>query len=492
MSTLLSRLKPSNILVKNALSSHSWLGLCVGALMYLVCLSGALLVFFEEFERWEQPGIQEYQDYSIKQIELAIEDFLSRVEKVPSSLYVVLPTTAVPRIHISGDEQEWFVNRDGSLSDSPVKGWTHMLAELHIYLHLPHTVGLIVVGILGVMLCSLIFSGLVAHPRIFKDAFCFRLGGSKQTEQVDIHNRLSVWGTPFYLIIGATGAFIGLLSVMAVVAAPAFFAGDREAVVSAVYGDDPILQQPVEKFDYARAFSQLQAYQPDAKPIYLVLQNLNTQSQFLEVAATLPQRLIYSEMYRFKPNGDVINHQGLSDGSVGRQIAYSVYRLHFGHFGGFAVKVIYAILGLALAFISASGINIWLIKRKHSSYLNHLWVAIVWGTPLALVLAALASFWGFVSIGTFWISLMCMGLFCVLLNDTNRSRQIIIRVLPMALTGLLFKYIHLYGWVNDNTAALGVNIFIVFMILGFGGYSLWRFSVGMSKASVNKVEKIKV
>ena len=40
--------------VKKSLSSHSWLGLMIGALMYLICLSGAVLVFHAELEGWEQ------------------------------------------------------------------------------------------------------------------------------------------------------------------------------------------------------------------------------------------------------------------------------------------------------------------------------------------------------------------------------------------------------------------------------------------------------
>lgn len=48
----------------------------------------------------------------------------------------------------------------------------------------------------------------------------------------------------------------------------------------------------------------------------------------------LPGRLVYSEIYRFTLDGEYINHQALSDGPAGRQLAYSVYRLHFGQFGG--------------------------------------------------------------------------------------------------------------------------------------------------------------
>jgi len=190
-------IKPSANFVKQSLNAHSAIGLFIGALLYFICLTGSLAVFFEEFERWEQPTIPEFQDYSAPQIEHAVTHFLDRSETTPETLYVVLPTDAVPRMHIADEQQEWFVKPDGSLTEPPKEGWTLMLKKLHAQLHLPETIGMIIVGIVGVLLCSLILSGLFTHARLFKDAFHFRRGGSIRLAQADLHNRLSVWGTPF-------------------------------------------------------------------------------------------------------------------------------------------------------------------------------------------------------------------------------------------------------------------------------------------------------
>ena len=44
-------------LAKRSLQSHTWLGLVVSAVMFLICLSGTIAVLHKEFERWEQPNI---------------------------------------------------------------------------------------------------------------------------------------------------------------------------------------------------------------------------------------------------------------------------------------------------------------------------------------------------------------------------------------------------------------------------------------------------
>ena len=75
-----------------------------------------------------------------------------------------------------------------------------------------------------------------------------------------------------------------------------------------------------------------------------------------------------------------------SDGPVGRQVIYSSYRIHFGNYGGVPVKILYGLLGLSLTVISATGINIWLARRKTRDYLNDLWIGTIWGAPAALAL----------------------------------------------------------------------------------------------------------
>ena len=192
---------------KRMLSAHSGLGLAVGVLMYVICLTGAIIVFFQELERWEQPNIAEYERLSPAKMQHAVDNFYQQVDTSEKPLYIVLPTQALPRTHVADGDHEWWVNQDGTLADKVQSQWTHFLTELHVNLHIPNQVGLVIVGILGVMLTALVLSGLLAHVRILKDAFRLRWGGTGQQQQIDLHNRLSVWALPFHFVIAVTGSF---------------------------------------------------------------------------------------------------------------------------------------------------------------------------------------------------------------------------------------------------------------------------------------------
>lgn len=458
--------------VKRSISGHSWIGLLCGAFMYLICLSGTLAVFNQEFERWEQPNIEEYIDYDIQALERAYLDFIDVHTEETEHLHIVFPKPGIPRVVVENDHVARFVNKNGSLGDLEKPAWTKMLVNLHIYLHLPNTLGLIVVSILGVLLFSLILSGFFAHPRIFKDAFRFRRGGNKRLEQVDIHNRLSVWGAPFHIMIALTGAYFGLASIVLIVVASAFYEGDRDAVIEKVFGKDPVLVQELQPADISAAMKNFASVAPEAFPIFLTIHEPDTPGQFIEIYAQHPDRLIYSENYRFDIQGNYLGKAGFSDKEIGRQVVYSTYRLHFGEFGSFSVKVLYFVLGLSLTIVSVSGINLWLAKRKHRDFINDVWVGFVWACPAALSLAAIAQIvFGVSAVAIFWISWVVFCTYCYWRKDEDKSRQALQMLSAASLITLVVAYsAHFYAYASTS-AALGINsalltLALVFLLLG--------------------------
>ncbi len=121
--------------------------------------------------------------------------------------------------------------------------WTEFQAELHTVLHLPRACGGFIVGLTGVALLSSLLSGVLSHPRVFKDAFAFRWGGSKRLQEADLHNRISVWGlatlaacasaivgTPAGISIALRRIAAGLLALVAVAHAGFNFGAMVDAV----------------------------------------------------------------------------------------------------------------------------------------------------------------------------------------------------------------------------------------------------------------------
>ncbi|MCG8414431.1 MAG: PepSY domain-containing protein [Pseudomonadales bacterium] len=440
--------------------------------MYIVCLTGTLCVFYPEFQRWEFANAPESLAYDRSSLQTALNNAIADEEMVTSHMYVYLPTEDRPILTMANERQDYLVTPDGTLGEPVESKWTDFLIDMHLYLTIPGTFGLILVSTLGAMLCALIISGLLAHPRIFKDAFKLRLGPGSRLEQVDIHNRLSVWGTPFYLLIAVTGAYFGL--VLPLLGVVSVLTGKDPAQIRAgVFGEEPQVYSE-SQIDLETAFDNLQEIAPEAKPFRLIVHDAGTPQQFFEIMASHPRRVIYSENYRFDPEGNYLGKVGFSDGEVGRQIVYSMYYLHFGHFAGYVGKVIYFLLGLALTVVSVTGINIWLRKRSKRDLFNPLWAGIVWGVPLSLMIAMITSLiLNFVSVPLFWASLVALLTYCVRVRDEIVGRRHLQRV--SIVVGLLVVFIHLvkFGSGSLNPAAIMINACLL-LYVGILALTVWQ------------------
>ncbi|MBB5519001.1 PepSY-associated TM helix domain-containing protein [Amphiplicatus metriothermophilus] len=421
--------KSSSKLVAKAASGHSAIGLAVAALIYVLCVSGAIAVFNHELQRWEQPGAPEISAISPDAAERAAKTVLAAEAGRTSHFYIQLPTDDMPRVVLTTDTQAVFADAEGNIVGAEAHPWTQFVLDLHYYLHLPHTLGITIVGILGVMLLGLAMSGFIAHPRIFRDAFTFRFAGNARVTQTDLHNRLSVWTAPFHVPVALTGAWIGLASIVGYALATLDYGGDLEAAFAPVFGEEPAEDgAPAPLAGIANALAYMAANEPDVKPTYVIMHEPMTRGQHLQVLAEHDRRLIFGEYYNFDANGGFVGTVGMADGTLGQQIAASTYRVHFGSFGGAPVKIIYGVLGAALAFITASGMTIYFLKRREKARpaprLEAMWAGVVWGTPAALALTMLASVVGLAGPSAlpagFWLALAGFIVAAALRPDRRR------------------------------------------------------------------------
>lgn len=452
-----------------ALNAHSWAGVFLGVFLYLLCLSGTLVVFNQEFERWEQPDIQEFDTVSPDAANAALNHFVAAEPGETEHYFLVFPTSGIPRFVVENDTEAYFADEQGNLLEKERFPWSKMLVQLHYYLHLPHSWGLIAVSTLGAVICMLVISGFFAHKRLVKDAFRLRRGGSGQTGRIDLHNRFGIWASPFHLMIGITGTYFGLAGIVLTLVAQIDTQGDRQAVTDRVFTPEPHLEQPVVRPDVGEAMRQFAAMQTGEVPIFLTVHDVGTPQQLIELYAQVPGKMIYSENYRFDVNGQFIGTAGYKDGQWGKQLLYSVYRLHFGDFAGLPVKLLYFILGIMLTVLCVSGMDIWLAKQGNPPRLSRVWGAMVWGTLAALALSAACSFVTDTSmVVSFWLLLgisIVAALFIAPL--TARRWQFI-----SAISCVVLILTHMAVWQGSafTVNAIGINS----LLAGFALWAGWR------------------
>jgi uncharacterized iron-regulated membrane protein len=384
---------PNPGFVQRTLNGHAAIGLLSAVLMYLLVLSGTLAVFDDELHRWEQPRSVETEALAPNGVQRALTESLAAAAGKPAAAIVIhLPSDASPRATLSDGTGLHYLDASGHARGPVQTPWADFVMALHFYLNLPEVWGLALVGALGVMLVALAITGVLALPRIFRDAFRLNPRASRQLAQVDWHNRLSVWTLPFGLAVAFSGAVLGIMTPGAVMMSRLDLAPSEAAVFAPVFGGAPAAQGTSTTIPDARAALQVMNSRfGDAVPTDVIIRNAGTATQDIEVLTREPQRLIVGEYYRFDASGRFVGAVGLSQGHAGQQFAASMYRLHFGNFAGLWMKIAYFVFGLALTAVSGTGVSIWLMKRRRRALglprLEQMWAVVVWGSPLLLALA---------------------------------------------------------------------------------------------------------
>lgn len=394
---------PARGFTRVLLDSHSLVGVVFGALIYLICLSGALAVVADEFELWERPDAPAVTEADPALLGRAATNAYAaaKTAKMDHGIFLSAATPELPRmtalaIDAKGRHAEWNVDAAGTVVPRATAPWTTFLREHHRNLHVPDPFGGWIVGLIGTALLASLFSGLLAHRRIIKDAFRLRWGGSRRLANADLHNRIGVWALPFHVIVALTGSLLGLASLIILILAMVAFKGDTERAVAAIAGAPAIADAraaPVP--DVAAIARGVQRRQPGARIEGVQLEDVATRGQQVRLLVTAPGHLTRAEVWSFDGDGRFLGRLGLTDGNVGVRIYGMLVPLHFGTYGGIVLKLVYLVLGLGMAIMVATGAQILLARRRDqgraSPRWERVWDGVVWGQPVALLLAALAA-----------------------------------------------------------------------------------------------------
>lgn len=376
--------------VRSVLAGHSALGLAFAALIFLVCLSGVAAVFIQEVQRWERPQDPVVTAPTPAAIQAAFETGL-RLTPDTNHVVINLPVEGLPRFTLTTwvgqHDRTWALDSQGRAHQRVDKPWTDFVQDLHIYLHLPRTWGIFVVGLTGVALLSSLISGILAHPRVLRDAFHLRWGGSKRLQEADLHNRIGIWALPFHVTLSLTGALLGLSTVIVGVLAMVVFKGDTEKAYALFATPEPAHDQRVVP---ARNLVDMQAtlarIAPAARITYVAVEDPRKAQQHISFRTEKPNALA-REIYSFDRTGALLGGSGYGARNLGESLYSAIGPAHFGWFGGWATKIAYGLLGVGLTTVTSSGVAIWLARRRArgrpAPRWERIWIAAVWSQPFA-------------------------------------------------------------------------------------------------------------
>jgi uncharacterized iron-regulated membrane protein len=458
------------------LAGHSALGLAFAALIYIVCLSGALAVFVLDLTRWEQPDapvVAATPGPEVIASALRAGYAAALADGAAHDISLAGPLRTPGRIeihyddHKKGIEGDWIANEQGVLVARRAAPWSEFIGNLHMQLHLPRTWGKYLVGLTGVALFASLISGLLSHPRIFKDAFAMRWGGSRRLQEADLHNRLGVWGLPFHVVVSVTGALLGLSSLIIGVLALAAYDGDRGKAIAVLFGppaaDD---ETPAPLPDLAAMIREVQGRRPDAEFASAFVQHVGTAGQVVQLGMHVPGRIAFSENYRFNGDGTLVDAPE-SAGGVGKWILGALQPLHFGWFAGLTGKLLYGLLGLALAVVTHTGVTVWLARRRDKGrpapHWERAWIVVGWSQPLAFATTALVSMFAIAAplVAVYLATIGLCSIIAIMARDADWLSLTLRLLIGVCFLAVVATHAARWHATATDPAALFINIAIV-------------------------------
>jgi uncharacterized iron-regulated membrane protein len=357
---------PRQVWLRRALFQiHLWVGIGAGLYIFVVCTSGAALVFRPEIQRKLYPNLFYSTNKTTPPAEIA-----TAVEKIKAAysdnnlLGLEGPAATHDTFlgYIEKDEKirPVFANRETGevLGLLPQDDWLRWVQDLHFYLLAGRT-GLFINGIGGMFLLVLCITGLVIWwPGAIKWRRSFTVDFRKNWKRVtwDLHSATGIWSVLLIGMFAVTGVYFAF---------PQYF---RTAVnwVSPVTASPRVVSKPAETGqappDVRRFVSNAQELLPHAKVTRVSLPTTE-KSPFTVVMSRTEAAEFENENYVYfyfdQFTGELLYTWDRGGQTPGDLAMSWLGFLHVGNFGGVFIKVVWVLFGLAPPLLFLTGAVMW-------------------------------------------------------------------------------------------------------------------------------------
>lgn len=376
---------------------HTWFGLVVGALLFIIFWTGTLAVFDREIDRWTMPATRMpiAQPVSADALVPVVRDLVAGSR----GWRMILPDERVPVAEVQasfadGSYLRRFIDPAAMkiLPDEGTAGATDFFYPYHYNLN-SGGIGLFLCAFAAVIMVALCISGVIIHRKIFADFFTLRIVRKPQRTTLDLHNLSGVLFLPFLLMISFTGVAIFTYTYLPSAQA-IMFRGDPQAMAAGYFSREAAGRPggPPIALDALR--DQAEAYW-GARPNYVQIVHPGDVNSYIELRPPNGGSISFSTeaMWFDAATGARLG----ASPSTGTRRAYDfLYGIHLVQFDHWPLRWLYFLSGLAGCLLIATGMLFWVqSRRKRHAREGRRGVRFVEGFAIAATVGPLLATLGF-------------------------------------------------------------------------------------------------
>ncbi|MEH0157434.1 PepSY-associated TM helix domain-containing protein [Limibacter armeniacum] len=365
---------------------HTVSGIVISAVLFVIFFTGSFSFFRDEIISWERNQPVEIRD----EISLGLDQVLDSIDsqhtlygRSVSFKHVYNENSINVRLQPSQDslasekaKASQFFYLDMQTDDTHTYAEAYSLGEflyrLHFLAQIPYPAGYYLSGFTAFFFLFAIVTGVLVHwKKIVSNFYLFRPWDKLKTLWTDAHTALGMIGLPFQFVYALTGAFFMIKLLLVAPGVLMLYGGNQGKLYQELGYDAPSYTFENKKLDSDISVDALVAqtkaewegfkvtevkviHAGDSNMHIVVDGNLAIKDQFTSSGRKIFKASTQEVVYSKSP----ITDMGYIDHAKN-----ILYRIHFGDYGGYALKVISFILGIVTCFVILSGVMIWLVAR---------------------------------------------------------------------------------------------------------------------------------
>lgn len=345
---------------------HSWIGIKLSILFFIVCFSGTLATLSHEMD-WL--FIKEIR--AVPQDTLASRNFIIKnlKQEYPKGKLTYWLRTDEPYLcDILYVEQEdygrtyVFANPyTGKIQGHANLTFQRFFRDLHYFLFIPFQIGHFTVLLFGFLLLTSLVTALLFYKKWWKKLFKLQTKKGSLVFFRSLHRLVGLWSIPFSILFSITGiwyfterANIGGLGTLVNPKSPKIENSTKTNMANLSH-----------TIDYDKIITIAEQKIPNINIGGITPSKNNNEAIYLRGKSDVPLvRQRANRVYINPNNYDVLKVQKAKNASTLMWLNDITDPLHFGYFGGLLTKIIWFFAGLAISSLVLSGIWITLKRKK--------------------------------------------------------------------------------------------------------------------------------
>ncbi|WP_350432282.1 PepSY-associated TM helix domain-containing protein [Shewanella sp. H8] len=489
--------------IKNLIEAHSWLGLIISPLLFLVFWAGAVTLFHDEVAQW---AITPHHPVDNTQVDIPLATLVEqKLAEYPvdynGRFRINMPTELVPYyifyLDVIGaqspsDSHSMAILVDPKSGDTVAGKDDFYLSQFFYHLHynLDLPGGSYLIGMVALIFLFALVSGIFIHARkLLKHFFLYRVDKQRRDKLLDLHTVVGVMTIPFTLMYALSGLILNLAIVFQLAFVVFIYQGDRQALFNDAGFNRTTELRSETPLDMDNAFNLIEQTQqkPNFELRNIIFHHYGAENALVQVRGTDTASFAQRDEVTYRvQDGSVINKVNADNYNVFRQGRDVLVSLHFSNFAGVDIRILYFILAMAISAMIVAGNMLWLDKRRVQRQSSPRSIAIVTAMTIGgcggIIVATAVGFlcerllpatlygrseW---LVGCFVASLLAVMLFSLKVNDIKRhiSKLLLltssILIITIVADWLLFPEQILALWQNGYHGVIGVQIGMGLMV----------------------------